>query len=91
MRCCGFGFAGWHADASRETRAPWRESPPSGSAAFDEYRAETLRRLAEEQRAFGEFLAQLRMAKDMAEFDQFMAARRRAPQPAPSPGSAPGV
>jgi Protein of unknown function (DUF2852) len=49
----------------------------SGNRAFDEYRAETLRRLEEEQREFKEFLDRLRHAKDKAEFDQFMAERRR--------------
>lgn len=48
----------------------------SGNRAFDEYRAETLRRLEEEQREFTEFLDRLRLAKDKAEFDQFMAERR---------------
>ncbi|MBO0756360.1 MAG: DUF2852 domain-containing protein, partial [Bradyrhizobiaceae bacterium] len=41
-----------------------------------------LRRLEDEQREFKEFLQRLRMAKDKAEFDQFMAERRR-PTPAP--------
>ena len=55
----------------------WQPSPrPSGNRAFDEYREETLRRLEEEQREFQEFLVRLRMAKDKAEFDQFMAERR---------------
>lgn len=49
----------------------------SGNAAFDEYRDETLRRLEEEQREFRAFLERLRHAKDKAEFDQFMAERRR--------------
>jgi len=49
---------------------------PSGNRAFDEYRQETLRRLEEEQREFQDFLVRLRMAKDKAEFDQFMAERR---------------
>lgn len=49
----------------------------SGNRAFDEYRTETLRRLEEEQREFRDFLEQLRQAKDKAEFDQFMAQRRR--------------
>ena len=55
----------------------------SGNRAFDEYRAETLRRLEEEERQFKEFLDRLRQAKDKAEFDQFMAERRRHPD-APS-------
>lgn len=50
---------------------------PSGNAAFDSYKAETLRRLEEEQRAFEEFLGRLREAKDKAEFDQFMEDRTR--------------
>ena len=50
--------------------------PSSGNRAFDEYRTETLRRLEEEQREFKDFLERLRMAKDKAEFDQFMADRR---------------
>lgn len=49
--------------------------PSSGNKAFDDYRAETLRRLEDEQREFQEFLARLREAKDKAEFDQFMADR----------------
>jgi hypothetical protein len=52
---------------------------PSGNAAFDEYRTETLRRLEEEQREFVDYLEKLRRAKDKAEFDQFMADRRRPP------------
>jgi hypothetical protein len=52
----------------------------SGNSAFDEYRDETLRRLEEEQREFREFLERLRHAKDKAEFDQFMADRRRHPE-----------
>jgi hypothetical protein len=51
-------------------------APSSGNRAFDEYRTETLRRLEEEQREFKDFLERLRMAKDKAEFDQFMADRR---------------
>jgi Protein of unknown function (DUF2852) len=56
--------------------------PSSGNHAFDEYRAETLRRLEEEQKEFAAFLDRLRFAKDKAEFDQFMAERRQRP-PAP--------
>jgi hypothetical protein len=65
----------------------YRPSGPSGNRAFDEYRAETLRRLEDEQREFIEFLDRLRHAKDKAEFDQFMADRRGmhdvTPPPAP--------
>ncbi len=44
----------------------------SGNHAFDAYKAETLRRLEEEQDNFEAFLKRLRDAKDKAEFDQFM-------------------
>jgi hypothetical protein len=64
----GFGFAGWSA---------------SGNAAFDEYRAEQLRRLDEERRRldeevheFHEYLRNLNLAKDREEFDRFMSERR---------------
>jgi hypothetical protein len=53
-----------------------RGFPSSGNRAFDEYREDMLRRLEEEQREFRSFLDRLRMAKDKAEFDQFMADRR---------------
>ena len=59
-----------------------RPSASSGNRAFDEYKAETLRRMEEEQKDFGAFLERLRFAKDKSEFDQFMADRRNRP-PAP--------
>ena len=61
--------------------------PSSGNRAFDEYRAETLRRLEEEQTEFRDFLDRLRHAKDKEEFDQFMAQHR--PRPTPSPDGQP--
>ena len=60
--------------------APAYRAESTGNAAFDAYRAETLKRLEEEREAFASFLDQLRKAKDQAEFDQFMASRR-APVP----------
>ena len=70
-----FGQGGW-------------AGPSSGNRAFDEYRSDTLKRLEEEQNEFREFLHRLRMAKDKAEFDQFMADRRNRPEPpAPAPQS----
>lgn len=57
----------------------WGRPRSSGNRAFDDYRAETLRRLEDEQREFKEFLERLRFAKDRAEFDQFMAERRDRP------------
>jgi hypothetical protein len=76
MRCGHSKFAGW----GQPGTAPgtWWQ-PSSGNRAFDEYRAETLRRLEDEQREFRDFLDRLRMAKDKAEFDQFMAERRNRP------------
>lgn len=47
-------------------------SASSGNSAFDAYKADTLRRLEEEQANFESFLERLREAKDKAEFDQFM-------------------
>ena len=65
---------------------PWTDAPSSGNHAFDEYRAETLRRLEDEQREFKDFLERLRFAKDKTEFDAFMAERRSRPEPqSPSP------
>ncbi|HMK70641.1 MAG TPA: DUF2852 domain-containing protein [Xanthobacteraceae bacterium] len=71
-----------------KSRGDWWGQPSSGNRAFDDYRAETLRRLEDEQREFKEFLERLRFAKDRAEFDQFMNERRNrpadeAPQPQP--------
>ena len=55
----------------------WRNS--SGNAAFDDYRAEQLKRLDEERKrldeeinAFHEHMRNLRMARDREEFDRFM-------------------
>lgn len=76
----------WHermqSNMDRWRRGQWYGS--SGNAAFDEYRAETLRRLEEEQKEFRDFLDRLRKAKDKAEFDQFMDERRRRPPEAPA-------
>ena len=51
----------------------------TGNAAFDAYKADTLRRLEEEQSNFESFLERLREAKDKAEFDQFMNDRAKRP------------
>jgi len=62
----------------------WRNQPSSENRAFDEYRADTLRRLEDEQREFKEFLQRLRVAKDRAELDQFLSERPKrleSPQP----------
>jgi hypothetical protein len=88
-----FSGSGWESTGvkdeykrwKREMKAQWRGRAAygsSGNLAFDEYRAEVLRRLEEErrrldeeQRAFGEFMLRLRRAKDQEEFDRFMADR----------------
>lgn len=64
-------------------------TPTSGNSAFDAYKKSELdrleqerRKLAEEQRAFGEFLDRLKKAKDQDEFDRFMSERRQPPAPA---------
>ncbi len=44
----------------------------SGNSAFDAYKADTLKRLMDEQEQFEAFLERLRAAKDKSEFDQFM-------------------
>jgi hypothetical protein len=49
---------------------------PTGNRAFDEYREDMLRRLEQEASEFEGFLERLRMARDKAEFDQYMAERR---------------
>ncbi|SPF80693.1 DUF2852 domain-containing protein [Pseudoprimorskyibacter insulae] len=55
---------------------------PSGNTAFDAYKADTLRRLMDEQEQFEAFLERLRAAKDKAEFDQFMDDRAKTAQAA---------
>ena len=55
----------------------YRRDASSGNAAFDAYKADTLRRLEEEQQQFEAFMDRLRAAKDQSEFDQFMKDRSR--------------
>jgi hypothetical protein len=92
---CGYRrWGGWQS-AGPGPGAVWKSwfgggpsprGPSSGNRAFDEYRAETLRRLEEEQKEFAEFLERLRFAKDKSEFDQFMNERRNRPSgPPPEP------
>jgi hypothetical protein len=81
--------AEWKAWCRGEAAAPgaqYQTGASSGNHAFDEYKAETLRRLEEEQQEFGSFLERLRFAKDKAEFDAFMAERRGRPPAPPSDG-----
>ena len=91
LRACGPNGAGrWHNMEGRGGwcgggRSKWNRAPTSGNAAFDDYRAETLRRLEEEQQEFVAYLERLRRAKDKAEFDQFMADRRNRPHEPEAP------
>jgi Protein of unknown function (DUF2852) len=48
----------------------------TGNRAFDEYREDALRKLEEEATEFRSFLERLRMARDRAEFDEYMKERR---------------
>ncbi|MBP0582868.1 DUF2852 domain-containing protein [Labrys sp. LIt4] len=75
-------FAGFTRDQHSHAGHGWSAT---GNAAFDDYRRETLRRLEEERRrleeegrAFAEFVANLRRARDKEEFDRFMAERNAA-------------
>jgi hypothetical protein len=65
--------------AARKSRdwAMHAASRPSGNSAFDAYKADTLRRLEDEQEAFEAFLQRLRDAKDKSEFDSFMEDRAK--------------
>ena len=60
-----------------------RDFSTSGNAAFDDYRADQLKRLEEERArldaeidAFHDYMANLRRAKDREEFDRFMSEHR---------------
>jgi Protein of unknown function (DUF2852) len=98
MGCRAFRRYGNNPGTPWQGGAPWagwknwcggeRTAQTSGNRAFDEYRAETLRRLEEEQKDFAAFLERLRFAKDKAEFDQFMTDRRQPPVP-PDPTAQP--
>jgi hypothetical protein len=64
----GWGCGGGH----HHRGGPHRRQGSTGNQAFDAYKADTLRRLEEEQDQFETFLTRLRQAKDKAEFDAFM-------------------
>ena len=89
---CGSRYGGWGGSDRRERFESkmermrgrfdrWggertRNFASSGNRAFDEYREDTLKRLEDEVKDFRNFLDRLRMAKDKAEFDQYMADRK---------------
>ncbi len=81
----GMSGSGWSCGAARFSASAFRSS---GNAAFDEWRDAELARLEEErqklvsaEREFGDFMDNLRRAKDREEFDRFMNARRNWQQP----------
>jgi Protein of unknown function (DUF2852) len=85
-------MARWERRRARwEAMHGWGSSlRPTGNRAFDEYRTEALRRLEEEANEFQSFLERLRLAKDRAEFDDFMRERRNRPGGGGERGAAPG-
>lgn len=71
-----------HRRHARDWQGAHHMGRPSGNTAFDAYKADTLRRLEEEQDAFEAFLDRLRAAKDKSEFDAFMEDRAKGTKPA---------
>jgi len=78
---------GGHRRRPKFARQQVRDLAPSvtanrtGNSSFDAYRADTLRRLEEENREFEDFLTRLREARDEMEFDQFMDDRAHRAKP----------
>jgi hypothetical protein len=79
MACCGTGLGSSIQCVTTQDTKNGSQLRTDGHSAFDESRAETLRRLEQEQVEFQEFVDHLRMAKDKAEFDQFITERRTMP------------
>lgn len=76
-------WAGWCQGRNGNSRQSFGFSQSTGNAAFDDYRAEQLRRLEEERKKldeevgqFHEYLRNLRMARDREEFDRYMRDRQ---------------
>ena len=78
-------------DAARSFARDWNRPAfrATGNAAFDAYKADTLKRLEDEQEAFETFLQRLRQAKDKSEFDSFMDDRARRNREADAEAEAP--
>ncbi len=81
MACNATWTAPWKA-RMRDEAQRWSAPASTGNVAFDEYRANVLARLEEERRQldaqaseFGDFVKQLRRAKDQEEFERFMQSR----------------
>ncbi|MBL8883290.1 MAG: DUF2852 domain-containing protein [Hyphomicrobium sp.] len=70
-----FGLMSRFASRSgKATSVPGSQS--NESTAFQDYKAETMRRLEAESAEFSAYLARLKHAADRVEFEQFMAERR---------------
>ena len=80
----GIGAGLWSGVQAMFSAGPRAANRSSGNDAFDAYRKAELERLEEEGREFKAFLERLRRARDKAEFDQFMAERRRVRPPLPA-------
>ena len=90
----GDSWSGWTDGPWGQASSAWSgwQGSRSQNSAFDEYKRSTLerleaerRKLAEEERAFADFLRELRSARDREEFDRFMQSRRQQSQ-GPSQG-----
>lgn len=75
MMCCTGRRNHLKSDAAKPWSLPFGAPRTTGNVAFDAYREATLKRLEEEREEFAKFLERLRLAKDKAEFDEFMAER----------------
>jgi len=88
-RFAGTPFGGAWSGPWNQASSAWSgwqgwQGPGNGNAAFEDYKRATLerleaerRKLAEEERAFADFLRELRRARDREEFDRFMQSRRQ--------------
>jgi Protein of unknown function (DUF2852) len=74
---CGRWHGGPHSEARYGRMSRRYGFHSSGNTAFDAYKADTLKRLMDEQEAFQAFLDRLRAAKDKTEFDAFMDERAK--------------
>lgn len=61
----------WFARFRRAGKSAQNGPPSSGNLAFDQYRADTLKRLEVEQEEFSKFLEKLRRMKDAQDFEDF--------------------
>jgi len=71
------GLADQGASKLREAfRARTTPKGPTGNAAFDAYKADTLKRLEAEQAEFADYVRRLSEARDHEEFERFMSERK---------------